>query len=140
MSNSDSTHQSLLQCENRKWNRQEEDFLLGDCITSSCVLLSPVKKELTILKHCTVSSQGALTDLIWILGCWLLGDMMPRTATAHDEVNGGENSKKRKRTGIMLMLNANTIRPSLCLLSHIFRYPLFLCHFPSLGDQRWTEW
>lgn len=96
--NSDRTHPSLLQCENRTWKRPEqahilcqwEGFLLRGCITSSHALLSPGKKALTILKYCTASIQGAPADLIWVHRCRLPCDTMPEK----DGCDGDKSSRR----------------------------------------------
>lgn len=104
MSKWDSTHQSLLECENRMSNRPEQahilcqwgGFQLNDCMTSSYVLLRSVKEELTLLKHCTVCSQSTLADTIWIRGCRLPGETMLRRTTVQGS-SGRKGAKKKKK-------------------------------------------
>lgn len=129
MSKWDSTHQSLLECENRMSNRPEQahilcqwgGFQLNDCMTSSYVLLRSVKEELTLLKHCTVCSQSTLADTIWIRGCRLPGETMLRRTTVQGS-SGRKGAKKKKKWNAItfLILNGNTICPSLCLFPHLF--------------------
>lgn len=131
MSKWDSTHQSLLECENRMSNRPEQahilcqwgGFQLNDCMTSSYVLLRSVKEELTLLKHCTVCSQSTLADTIWIRGCRLPGETMLRRTTVQGSSGrkGAKKNKQKKWNAItFLILNGNTICPSLCLFPHLF--------------------
>lgn len=71
--NPDSTHHSFFQSDNRLGRNKlpccamEKSFCCGDCIASSHALLSPVRKELTVLQH----SSSAPADLIWLTrGLW----------------------------------------------------------------------
>lgn len=104
MSNSESTHQSLLQSENRKWNRLEKSsyFVPVSRLSAQrlyhiliCTAKSSEKRvDYTETLYC---KQSALADLICIRGCRLPGDRMPHRTTVQG-LSGrkGEGSKKKK--------------------------------------------
>lgn len=122
-----STHQSLPQCENRKWNRQTSShFVPGRRLSA---------QGLYHILICTAKSSEKRVDYVKTLDCkqsecpgW--PDMDPwvhvagwheasqRTTFCTEVGGGGKKQNEEKRNGItFLILNKNTICPSLHLFS-----------------------